>query len=86
LGNRIVRLAFATGVYGVFSPKPLKEELDAFPNLKLATRHSPVVPGNSDLVDTLAVEPHPFLHPSFYVNGHSGSIAGLPSHSRRPSD
>jgi hypothetical protein len=29
----------------------------------------PVVPGNSDLVDTLAVEPHPFLHPTFYVNG-----------------
>jgi len=40
-----------------------------------------VVPGNPDLVDTLEVEPHPFCHPSFYVDGRSGSGAGLPSHS-----
>ena len=46
----------------------------------------PVVPGNPDLVDTLEVEPHPFCHPSFYVDGRSGSGAGLPSHSGRPSD
>jgi hypothetical protein len=46
----------------------------------------PVVPGNWDLVDTLGVEPPPFLHPSFYVDGHSGSGAGLPPHSGRPSD
>jgi hypothetical protein len=32
-------------------------------------------PGNSDLVDGLAVEPHPFLHPSFYISSHSGSSA-----------
>jgi hypothetical protein len=34
-----------------------------------------VVPGNSDLVDTLAVEPRPFLHPSFCINDPSGSSA-----------
>jgi hypothetical protein len=45
-----------------------------------------VVPGNSDLVDKLGVEPHPFLHTSFYVDGHSGSPAGLPPLSGRPSD
>ena len=43
-------------------------------------------PGNPDLVHTLGVEPHPFRHPSFYVNGHSGSSARLPSHSGRSSD
>jgi hypothetical protein len=36
-----------------------------------------VVPGNSDLADTLGVEPHPFLHPSFYFDGHSGSPTTL---------
>jgi transposase InsO family protein len=45
-----------------------------------------VAPGNSDLVDTLGVQPPPFLHPSFYLNGHYGSGAGLPSHSCRSSD
>jgi len=29
----------------------------------------PVVPGNSDLIDTLGLEPHPFLHPSFCFKG-----------------
>jgi putative transposase len=45
-----------------------------------------VVPGNPDLVDTLRVEPHPFLHASFYVDGRSDSGAGLLSHSGRSSD
>jgi hypothetical protein len=45
-----------------------------------------VLPGDSDLVDTLGVEPHPFLHTDFYVSGRSGSGAGLPSHSGRSSD
>jgi len=31
-------------------------------------------------------ELHPFRHPRFYVNGHSGSSAGLPSHSGRSAD
>ena len=34
----------------------------------------------------LGVEPHPFLHPSFYVNGRSVSGAGFPSQSCRASD
>jgi hypothetical protein len=42
--------------------------------------------GNPDLVDTLGVEPHPFLHTSFYVNGRSVSGAGFPSRSCRASD
>jgi hypothetical protein len=46
----------------------------------------PVVPGNPDLVDTLGVEAQPFRYPSFYLNGHSGSSAGLRSHSGRSSD
>jgi len=29
------------------------------------------VPGNPDLVDTLRVEPPPFLHTSFHVDGRS---------------
>jgi hypothetical protein len=45
-----------------------------------------VVPGNSDLADTLGLEPHPFLHPRFYFKGRSGCGAGLPSHSGRSSD
>ena len=45
-----------------------------------------MVPGNPDVVDTLGVEPHPFRHPSFYVDGRSDSGAGLLSHSCRPSD
>jgi hypothetical protein len=28
-----------------------------------------VVPVNPDFLDTLGVEPAPFLHPSFYVKG-----------------
>jgi hypothetical protein len=32
------------------------------------------------LVDTLRVEPPPFLHTSFYVDGRSDSGAGLLSH------
>ena len=44
-----------------------------------------VVPGNPDSVDTLEVEPS-VCHPSFYFDGRSGSGAGLPSHSDRPSD
>jgi hypothetical protein len=45
-----------------------------------------VDPGNPDLVDTLGVERHPFRPSTFYFRGHSGSSAGLPSHSRRSSD
>src|SRR6516225_6927845 len=45
-----------------------------------------VVPGNPDLADTLRVEPPPFLHASFYVDGRSDSGAGLLSHSGRSSD
>ena len=38
-----------------------------------------VVPGNSDLVDTLGVEPHPFLHTDFYLSGRYVLGAGLHS-------
>jgi hypothetical protein len=38
------------------------------------------------LVHTLGLEPHPFLHRSFYVKGRSGSGAELPSHQCRSSD
>jgi hypothetical protein len=45
-----------------------------------------VVPGNPDVVDTLRVEPPPFLHTSLYVDGRSDSGAGLLSHACRSSD
>jgi hypothetical protein len=45
-----------------------------------------VVPGNPDLVDTWRVEPPPFLHTSFYVDGRSDSGAGLLSHACRSAD
>jgi hypothetical protein len=45
-----------------------------------------VVPGNPDLVDTLRVEPPPFLHTSFYVDGRCDRGAGFLSHACRPSN
>jgi hypothetical protein len=45
-----------------------------------------VVPGNPDLVDTLGVEPPPFLHTSCYVDGCPDSGAGLLSHACRSPD
>jgi sigma54-dependent transcription regulator len=60
---------------------------DLFHRLNAFHIHLPiVVTGNPDLVDTLGVERHPSRHSSFYFNGHSGSSAGLLSHSGRSSD